>query len=111
LREWSCPQDVDECDADVDIVVNAEGTFYSRTKTWDQVVPTAAAANWNCKYRVSLDKTNTAMVGQDGFLVVQIESYGFEEIVTVMSQPADATAVTSMTDWIGNKDANGVRVY
>jgi len=51
------------------------------------------------------------MVGQDGFLVVQIESYGFEEIVTVMSQPADATAVTSMTDWIGNKDANGVRVY
>jgi len=75
------------------------------------VVPTVEAANWNCKYRVSLDTSNKAMVDQDGFLVVQIESYGFEEIVTVMSQPADATAKTSMTDFISNTDANGVRVY
>lgn len=48
------------------------------------MVPTAAAANWNCKYKISLD-TAQGLVAKDNFLMVQIEQYGFEEVVTVMS--------------------------
>jgi hypothetical protein len=44
-------------------------------------------------------------------LSVQIESYGFEEVVTVMSQPSGGDGANNLVDWISNTDPNGVRVY
>jgi len=78
-----------------------------RSKQWDFEVPTAAAENWNCKYKVSLD-TTTGLTAKGNFIMVQVESYGFEETLTVMSQPSGAK---NIVDWISNTDPNGVRVY
>ena len=89
----------------------------NREQTWnkeDGPFPNPLAADWNCKFRISSDKTNTALASSTtdgvttGFLRVQIESYGFDEVVTVMSQPSGDTKIK---DWISNRDANGVRVH
>lgn len=107
LREWTCPINAANCDGDVEIKVKSADTYESRQKSWEFEVPTLAATNWFCKYRVSLDPAS-GLVAKDNFLMVQVESYGFDETLTVMSQPSDATKII---DWKSNTDANGVRVY
>ena len=70
-------------------------------------MPTSEAADWFCKYRVSLDPAS-GLASKDNFLMVQVESYGFEETLTVMSQPSGAK---DMVDLDKNDPSNGVRVY
>lgn len=112
LRQWTCPmrtalyKEKPTCDSAVDVPVSSSSEFVMRSKQWDFQVPTADAADWNCKYKISLDTTK--LDAAKGFLMVQVEAYGFEETLTVMSQPAGAK---NIVDFISNTDANGVRVY
>ena len=69
LREWTCPIDADKCDTNVDIPISSDTEYVMRSKQWDFEVPTAAASNWNCKYKVSLDKAST-LSKTTGFLMV-----------------------------------------
>ena len=55
LRQWTCPIETNKCDKNVDIVIKEKDLFYNRTFQWNEIVPTPAAINWNCKYRISLD--------------------------------------------------------
>jgi len=107
LRQWTCNQDVAKCDAAVDVPISSATEYVMRSKQWDFEVPTLDATNWNCKYKISLD-TSSGLTAEGNFIMVQVESYGFEETLTVMSQPAGKKDIV---DWISNTDANGVRVY
>jgi hypothetical protein len=59
LRQFTCPQDAAKCSKEVEIVVSEESQTYNREQTWNEEVPTLAATNWNCKFRVSKDAAST----------------------------------------------------
>lgn len=104
-----CPQNAEECDANVEVKINSGTEYAMRSKQWDFEVPTPKATDWNCKYRIFLD-SGSGLPTAKNFIMVQVEAYGFEETLTVMSQPAGGFN-RKMVDWISNTDANGVRVY
>jgi len=109
LRQYMCPQSVDKCDANVEVKINSATEYAMRSKQWDFEVPTTDATDWNCKYRLFLD-TASGLPSANNFIMVQVEAYGFEETLTVMSQPAGGFN-KKIEDFLGNNNANGVRVY
>jgi hypothetical protein len=50
-----CPQNAEECDANVEVKINSGTEYAMRSKQWDFEVPTPKATDWNCKYRIFLD--------------------------------------------------------
>jgi len=100
----------------------------AREQTWKMEVPDDAAATWNCKYRVRVDTTfataqKASNSDKEGFVVVQVEAYGFDEDVNIISQPTDAkslkgdstTSDENLVDLVSNtvnkENPSAVRVY
>ena len=54
LQEWTCPMSTEHCDQDVDIIIRDQ-TKAKREWTWPMYVPTSEAADWNCKYKMSVE--------------------------------------------------------
>ena len=56
-------------------------------------LPTAAAEYWNCKYKVAITdklKGDLEAAGTKlGYIMVQVEQYGFDDDVAIIVEPRD----------------------
>ena len=60
-----------------------------REYLWDMTVPTDLAKSFNCKYTVKADRDLVSAVSETerGYIMVQLEQYGFDEEVLVIVMP------------------------
>jgi len=56
-------------------------------------LPTLEAEDWNCKYKVAIsDKLKSTLAASNtklGYIMVQVEQYGFDDDVAIIVEPND----------------------
>ena len=87
IQNWTCKAHDDKCPHDYHVEIDGIQEV-ARSHTWNFIVPDPTAVNWNCKYHVSLSQKMVDQYQKDkkdlGYIMVQIEQYGFDEDVSVI---------------------------
>ena len=93
LRQFVCPASLDYCpsnEEDIQIKLNETSTEIRREYVWNFPVPTSKAYGFYCKYKIQVSARNlvdSADPASRGYIMLQIEQYGFDEDVIISLQP------------------------
>lgn len=88
MRSDKCPVAQD----DVEITIAETNKYYERVWKWNQTVPLNEAYSWFCKYLIhvtdsALLTAQNAADGESPMLAIEVEPYGFDEQVWLITQP------------------------
>lgn len=91
LQDWTCPASKDYCpteESDINIKIDKEASEVNKEWIFNFPVPTFKAV-FNCKYKITVarDLVNKVDPEERGWIMLQMEQYGFDEDVIVMVQP------------------------
>jgi len=91
LGDFACPASTTRCPSkysDVLVEIGERGRQYQRQHTWNTEVPTDQAYSWNCKYIIRAKRSLVSQedVSKRGYIMLQVEQYGFDDEVFLIVQ-------------------------
>lgn len=91
LGEFTCPASSNWCPSDASsyLTIDEMNKEYTRSHRWGTQVPTLKALTWNCKYviRAKRELVSQEEESERGYIMLQVEQYGFDEEVFLIVQP------------------------